>query len=112
MVMNALITPLKNFLYVEYGAGRAGLSSYVANQLLEFDNKESAFLAVDRDTRRFKLDKEFKERFLSFREKMDIAHFDLGCFRKEKEVSSMPLVSIAKHLCGGATDLALFSLSQ
>jgi hypothetical protein len=37
----------------------------------------SMFLVVDRDTRRFKLDKEFKDDFKSFREKIDIADFDL-----------------------------------
>ena len=35
------------------------------------------FIIVDRDTRRFKLDKNFREDFDTFREKMDIAHFNL-----------------------------------
>lgn len=67
---------------------------------------------MDRDTRRFKLDKAFKDSFLSFREKLDIADFDLLKFLAHHEnLHSLPIVSIAKHLCGGATDLALTSLS-
>jgi tRNA:m4X modification enzyme len=48
---------------------------------------------------------------------MDIADFDLKAFLefkvKEKEISSeanLRHVAIAKHLCGGATDLALTSI--
>lgn len=71
---------------------------------------------VDRDTRRFKLDKEFKDVFKSFREKLDIADFDLTTFLKhklnDKEIpEKYSLITIAKHLCGGATDLSLTSIS-
>ena len=41
------------------------------------------FILVDRDTRRFKLDKEFKDDFLTFREKLDIADFDINVFLEE-----------------------------
>ena len=112
MVKNGLVSADEDRLYVEFGAGRAGLSSFVAKKLQELGNKGSAFLAVDRDTRRFKLDKEFRGSFLAFREKMDISHFDLARFRLENSVAHLPLVCIAKHLCGGATDLALAPLSQ
>ena len=54
----------------------------------------------------------------TFREKLDIADFDLKTFLnvkiETKELSSeldLRLVAIAKHLCGGATDLALTSMS-
>jgi tRNA:m4X modification enzyme len=52
---------------------------------------------------------------LSYREKHDIADFDLKSFLEEKtkagEIhSGFKIVAIAKHLCGGATDLALTSL--
>ena len=50
-------------IYVEYGAGKAGLSSFVAQKLAEVHNEASydkskvKFLVVDRDSRRFKKDK-------------------------------------------------------
>jgi hypothetical protein len=74
------------------------------------------FLLVDRDRRRFKLDKEFKDEFKSFREKIDIADFDLTKFISEmqeaKEIKDkFEIIAIAKHLCGGATDLTLTSIS-
>lgn len=101
------------FVYVEFGAGRAGLSSFVAQKLLDLGNKANAFIAIDRDSRRFKLDKGFKEEMLSYREKLDIADFDLRKFLAQKEGEIKPghkVIAIAKHLCGGATDLALTSM--
>lgn len=57
---------------------------------------------------------------LSFRERMDIADFDLKTYLVEKtkdgtipaDQRNYRLIAIAKHLCGGATDLALTSMSQ
>jgi hypothetical protein len=69
---------------VEFGAGRAGLSSFVALKLIELENKTNVFVAIDRDARKFKLDKEYKEHMLSYRERMDIADFDLKKFLKKK----------------------------
>jgi len=55
-------------LYVEYGAGRAGLSSFVAAEIAksattkdEANEEQTGFLVVDRDTRRYKKDKDIKE---------------------------------------------------
>jgi len=70
---------LADKLFIEYGAGRAGLSSYVADRL-EKGVANFKFIIVDRDTRRRKLDKNFREEFDTFREKMDIADFDLEKF--------------------------------
>jgi len=105
-------------VYVEFGAGRAGLSSFVALKLIELKNHANIFVAIDRDSRRFKLDKLYKDQLTSYREKMDIADFDLKTFlevkTKEGEISAeadLRHVAIAKHLCGGATDLALTSIS-
>ena len=115
--------PLENdeYIFIEYGAGRAGLSSFVAAHLEEAikeksKNKQVKFIIVDRDTRRRKLDKTFRDVFVTCREKMDIADFNLEVFLEEKveegvfEGQSTNLVCIAKHLCGGATDLSLTSL--
>lgn len=53
----------KPYLYVEYGAGRAGLSSFVANKLKSLGNFNNIFLLVDREARRYKLDKDFRDDF-------------------------------------------------
>ena len=77
-----------NTMYVEYGAGRAGLSSFVAQSLKslsEESRKQVSFLIVDKDRRRYKHDKDFKDEFKVFREKIDIADFDLETFLKEKQ---------------------------
>ena len=53
-------------IYVEYGAGKAGLSSFVAMELEEihnraaYDKSKVKFLVIDRDSRRFKKDKIMK----------------------------------------------------
>ena len=64
-------------IYIEYGAGRAGLSSFVADDIDTKSAKNHTFVIVDRDTRRRKLDKTFREDFTTYREKMDIADFDV-----------------------------------
>lgn len=104
------------YIYVEFGAGRAGLSSFVALKLIELENKANVFLVIDRDARKFKHDKDFKDEMLSFRERLDIADFDLQTFISEKikgdviKGADHKIIAIAKHLCGGATDLALTSI--
>jgi hypothetical protein len=44
----------------------------------------NGFLIIDRDRRRYKLDKEFKEEYKTFREKMDISDFNLSKFIEAK----------------------------
>jgi hypothetical protein len=71
---------VKNSLYVEFGAGKAGLSSFVAADLHErkVDTKESGFLIIEREARRGKLDRKIRDcGFRTVRERMDIADFDL-----------------------------------
>jgi len=104
-------------IYVEYGAGKAGLSSYVAIKLAEehekrpFEKSKVSFLVVDRESRRFKKDFQVKKAgFGNDRQKVDIADFDLLKYAQLKAQASQPkIIGIAKHLCGGATDLALTS---
>mgnify|MGYP003348924735 CR=1 FL=1 len=48
--------------FVEYGAGKAGLSSFIA---LDAD-KKSTFIVVEREARRNKKDKEIRASFDSF----------------------------------------------
>lgn len=103
------------YVYVEFGAGRAGLSSFVALKLIELENKENVFVVIDREARKFKLDKDFKDHMLTYRERLDIVDFDLKTFLREKTTDiknqDYQVIAIAKHLCGGATDLALTSLA-
>ena len=53
-------------IYVEYGAGKAGLSSFVAAKLADlheeapFEKSRISFLVVDRECRRFKKDGKVK----------------------------------------------------
>ena len=104
-------------VYVEYGAGKAGLSSFVAQKLAElhpdavYDKDKVKFLVIDRDSRRFKKDKYVKgSGFEVERQKFDIADFDLCKYTALKE--NPKVCGIAKHLCGGATDLALTSFEK
>ena len=84
----------------------------MASKLIENKNLKNAFLVVDRESRRFKLDKEFKGVMTAYREKIDIADFDLARFIQEQfPTTPHEIIGIAKHLCGCATDLALTSLS-
>ena len=107
-------------LFIEYGAGRAGLSSYIADRLKSIPDKPNSnfkFIIVDRDTRRRKLDKNFRDEYVTMREKMDISDFNVEKFiqvQKQAEViqKEADVICIAKHLCGGATDLSLTSLLQ
>ena len=87
--------------FVEFGAGKAGLSSFIALEAA----KESTFIVVEREARRNKRDKEIRAQGLEVRrEMMDIKDFDLSYFKEKKQI-----IGIAKHLCGGATDLTLAS---
>ena len=118
----------QQFIYVEYGAGKAGLSHFVSSRLgikyNEFPDKAlgkqmqkgSRFVVIDRDARRNKKDKFLRASgFECERYRMDIADFDIVKYldhiqkttAKEKQVN---IVGIAKHLCGGATDLTLTSI--
>ena len=69
-----------NCMYVEFGAGKAGLSSFVAADLHDkkVDPKGQGFLVIEREARRMKLDyKMIGLGFRTVRERMDIADFDL-----------------------------------
>lgn len=90
--------------FVEFGAGKAGLSSYIALEA----GKESTFIVVEREARRNKKDKDIRALGMEVRrEMMDIKDFDLSYFSEKKQI-----IGIAKHLCGGATDLTLASFNS
>ena len=89
--------------FIEFGAGKAGLSSFIAESAL----KGSTFVVVEREARRQKKDKDIRACGHDFqRITMDIKDFDLGWFQDKS------VIAVAKHLCGGATDLAIRSLTN
>ena len=77
-------------------------------------------MLLERESRKFKFDaRHNKETFKRIR--IDISHFDLDkiseVYNEEKEevkstASDYKVVAIAKHLCGGATDICLTSLTR
>lgn len=73
-----------------------------------------SFLVIDRECRRHKKDSIVKNAgFETDRQKIDIADFDLVKYAELKfKMNSPKVIGIAKHLCGGATDLALTSFSK
>ena len=96
------------------------MSSFVAKKLGEIHDSEEGsekastkFLVVDREALRQKKDLYIRHSgFETDRVRIDIADFDLVKYLEEKypEVAAAPtVIGIAKHLCGGATDLALTS---
>ena len=114
-------------IYVEYGAGKGGLSHFVSQRLSEkykeeanqlSTQKDSKFVLIDRDARRNKKDRYMRglgfgiERYL-----MDIADFDIAKYlnhvkTQTQDEKPVKFVGIAKHLCGGATDLTLTSIKN
>lgn len=92
--------------FVELGAGKGSLSQW-------FDFRESGnfFVLVDRQICRWKADAYFKKEKSNFiRLKMDIKDMDIPGL---SEVEKYKQVCIAcKHLCGGATDLALVAATR
>ena len=91
--------------FVEYGAGKAGLSSFIGPKA----EKGSTFILIEREARRKKQDKNIRAAgHDTRRETMDIKDFDLSYFNESKP----DVIGVAKHLCGGATDLTLISFKQ
>jgi tRNA:m4X modification enzyme len=89
--------------FVEFGAGKAGLSSFVSATA----KPGSVFVVNDREARRNKLDKVMRERgFVVHRDTVDIKDYNLA------NTEYTDIVGIAKHLCGGATDLTLMALKH
>jgi tRNA A58 N-methylase Trm61 len=63
--------------FIEYGAGKAGLSSFIAEKA----SPDSTFIVVEREARRLKKDKEIRAfGFEITRITMDIKDLDLGWF--------------------------------
>ena len=119
----------EQIFYVEYGAGKGGLSHFVSQRLsdkyheekpdmTEIKMNDSKFVLIDRDARRNKKDRYMRASgFTTERYLMDIADFDIVKYLQHIQTTSssgkeIRIVGIAKHLCGGATDLTLTSFQK
>ncbi|CAL8074072.1 unnamed protein product [Calicophoron daubneyi] len=116
-----------DFTYVEFGAGRGGLSHWVNLCLTSKDQQNRRFLMEDNcypptpvDTHfvlvelrglRYKFDIRHREAGNFVRLRMDIADLDLNTVPAVSQ-QPKPIVALAKHLCGDATDLALRCLKN
>lgn len=81
--------------FIDLGGGRGGLAAAVRSAF-----PDAPVAVVERASRRYK----FKIPN-SLRVRCDLRHVDLAAI-----YPTMPLVGVAKHLCGAATDLALKAL--
>lgn len=100
----------KNYCFVEFGAGKAELASYVHKAV----GHPSSFILIDRNTYRKKFDAGIREGHNGLpshveRLVVDIKDVDLS---KIELVSGKKVVAFAKHLCGCATDLTLRCLAN
>jgi len=99
-----------NIAFVELGAGKGKLSHWLQRAVGNIDNVD--FFLVDRQNHRNKFDCYHKgaDQGPSFqRLYIDIQHLNLD---KVSDLAGKNIVGIGKHLCGGATDLALRCLVE
>ncbi|XP_050069835.1 tRNA:m(4)X modification enzyme TRM13 homolog [Anopheles maculipalpis] len=90
--------------YVEFGAGKGQVAYWLA-RIVETQLENCKVLLVDRASHRHKKDNKIETREIVQRVRADIADLELGQLNLLE--SSRKIVGIGKHLCGGATDLAL-----
>ncbi|CAH8547528.1 unnamed protein product [Heterobilharzia americana] len=116
-----------NNLYLEFGAGRAGLSHWINNCLAStelgaccYDRypgvwpvkaPETNFLLVELNSVRDKMDKRQGDEGNFTRLRINIADLDLSLVPLIQQ-NKRPVIAVAKHLCGDATDLSLRCLKN
>lgn len=105
-----LLQPQITTCYVEFGAGKGQLTQWLTDSVENLDL--ATFLLVDRSAQRYKRDAKLKcnEALKLKRLRVDIQHLDLTGV--DEFVRLGQLVATGKHLCGGATDLALKCICQ
>ena len=101
----------KDYIYLEYGAGKGNLSHQIAVR----NNDKSAHILIEKEPRRNKFDKNHRDNQNFIRLRTDINDFNINILPQVlPEYKLDPLVynviGISKHMCGGATDLSLNSL--
>lgn len=91
---------------IEFGCGKAGLSSFLKNAI----KTPAVFLLVDKSSFKNKQDKLFAESIHEMkRVTIDIKDLKLDLAVPGSQKSAL---AVSKHLCGCATDLALVCLSK
>uniref|UniRef100_A0A182FWE6 tRNA:m(4)X modification enzyme TRM13 n=1 Tax=Anopheles albimanus TaxID=7167 RepID=A0A182FWE6_ANOAL len=90
--------------FVEFGAGKGQVAFWVSQVLQTQSLSNCGVLLVDRASHRHKRDNKIEDRTLVRRIRADIADLVL---EKVDGLSGRQVIGIGKHLCGGATDLAL-----
>ena len=95
MERHGLLKP--DVTYIEFGAGKAALSHYIAERIT------AHHILIERAPMRNKYDKLHKSTFT--RLQADISDIDLTRVELPGAV-----VCVGKHVCGGATDLSIVSL--
>nr|XP_045603339.1 tRNA:m(4)X modification enzyme TRM13 homolog [Procambarus clarkii]XP_045603340.1 tRNA:m(4)X modification enzyme TRM13 homolog [Procambarus clarkii]XP_045603341.1 tRNA:m(4)X modification enzyme TRM13 homolog [Procambarus clarkii] len=96
--------------FVEFGAGRGQLTNWLTEAVS--DTSKALFVLVDKGAQRYKFDAKlrYNSELSIQRLRVDIQHLNL------EGVASLDtydrIVGLGKHLCGGATDLALHCLSR
>jgi len=102
--MNELALLKPESCYVEFGAGRGGLSRAVFTGLGTSAGK-ATFLLIDRAGNRKKVDSKLKAEAQNVtRLKVDVKDLNLT---QVSEIQHKRLVFIGKHMCGGGTDVSL-----
>lgn len=94
--------------FIEYGAGKAALAFWLATAVKSLESAK--VFVVDRASHRHKRDNQIRDRDLVERIRADIADLHLKGLDMIEDCES--LVGVSKHLCGGATDLALRCMVQ
>uniref|UniRef100_A0A2M4ALY9 tRNA:m(4)X modification enzyme TRM13 n=1 Tax=Anopheles triannulatus TaxID=58253 RepID=A0A2M4ALY9_9DIPT len=90
--------------FVEFGAGKGQVAYWVAQAVQAQPLSNCGVLLVDRASHRHKRDNKIEDRSLVRRIRADIADLAL---EKVDGLAGRRVIGIGKHLCGGATDLAL-----
>ncbi|XP_055585721.1 tRNA:m(4)X modification enzyme TRM13 homolog [Uranotaenia lowii] len=97
--------------FVEFGAGKGQVAFWLATIIQQLQKategkiNNAKVLLIDRASHRHKKDNKIDDRDLVQRVRADIADLVLG--KLELLNGTQNVVGVGKHLCGGATDLAL-----
>lgn len=102
-IMNHLEFLQPQTCFIEYGAGKGGVSFWLAKSIENFEN--SKVLLLDKASHRHKKDNKIENRDLVKRVLCDIADFDLK--NLDLLENCKKIIGVSKHLCGVATDLTL-----
>ncbi|XP_058826188.1 tRNA:m(4)X modification enzyme TRM13 homolog [Topomyia yanbarensis] len=97
----------KDTAFVEFGAGKGQVAFWLASiiQQSSSDLTNAKVLLVDKASHRHKQDNRIEDRQIVYRIRADIA--DLVLRKLDMLQSCKSVIGVGKHLCGGATDLAL-----